>query len=213
MSERDEKILKLIEKLTNTDEKVDEDELTSILTKTYALCRVPPLQDPNVSYSIADFEGVASEAEINLCIMLKLLDSVEFARSKHGQQLSHAFLRYTVVTCLLAACEYWDESYEWSSLEAANVSKKIMNKLCELYGRSSVTELLVNSQGDSSEELNGDNKRSYIIKDTGQDFMKPTLQKLSQMLTKENWRIYPSLKMSYWWILKSIGVSGMPFLY
>ncbi|MPC58524.1 TELO2-interacting protein 2 [Portunus trituberculatus] len=63
MSSRDEKNLKLVEKLSNTNEKLAEDELTSILTKTYDLCRVPPLPDPNVSYNAANFAGVASEAE------------------------------------------------------------------------------------------------------------------------------------------------------
>lgn len=212
MSTRDEKILKLVEKLSITEKKIDEDELTSVLTNTYALCRVPPLQDPNVPYSAADFTGVASEAEINLSIILKLLDCVCCAKNKHGQQLSHAFLRYTVVTCLLAACEYCDESYEWSSPAAANVSQKIMNKLCELHGCSDVTELLVYSQRDSFGKLSGDNNESGIANDTRQDFMKPTLQKLSEMLNKDNWKMYPSLKMSYWWILSRIGVSGMTFL-
>lgn len=209
MSARDEKILKLVEKLTITEKELDEDELTSVLTRTYTLCRVPPLQDPNVPYSVADFAGVASEAEINLSIMLKLLDRVCFAKSKHGQQLSHAFVRYTVVTCFLAACEYCDESYEWSSPAAANVSQKIMNKLCELYGCSAVTELLVYSQRNASGKQRIDDKESCITKDIQQDLMKPTLQRLSEIFNKDNWKIYPSLKMSYWWILNRTGKNDL----
>uniref|UniRef100_A0A0P4WN55 TELO2-interacting protein 2 n=1 Tax=Scylla olivacea TaxID=85551 RepID=A0A0P4WN55_SCYOL len=203
MSSRDEKILELVEKLSNTDKKLDEDELTSILTKTYTLCQVPPLPDPNVPYSAADFAGVASEAEINLSIVLKLLNCVSVARSKHNQQFSHGFVRYIVVTCLLAACEYCDQSYEWSSSEAADVSRKIMNKLCDLCGCGAVTDLL-NPQRNSAETQSCGNK-GFLVKDTSQDFMKSTLQRLSEMLNKSNWRMYPSLKMTYWWILRNTG--------
>ncbi|KAG0722461.1 TELO2-interacting protein 2 [Chionoecetes opilio] len=204
MSASDEKILKLVEKLSITDKKLDEDELTSILTKTYALCRVPALQEPNVPYSASDFQGVASEAEINLSIIWKLVDSVCLAKSRHGQQFSNAFLKYILVTCLLAACEYNDEDYEWSSPAAARTSKKIMGKLSELFDCSNVADL-VHSKGDSSGTQSSDNIENLIGKDNRQDFMKPTLQKLSEMLNKDNWKMYPSLKMSYWWILRNIG--------
>lgn len=211
MSSRDEKNLELVEKLSNTNEKVNEDELTSILTKSYTLCRVPPLPDPNVAYSAANFADVASEAEINLSIVLKLLNYVFVARSKHGQQFSHGFVKYTVVTCFMAACEYCDQSYEWSSPEAADVSRKIMNKLCDLCGCGSVTDLL-NPKRNSAETQNHDNE-SVLVKDSSQDFMKPILQRLSETLNKKNWRMYPSLKMTYWWILRNTSVSGMASSY
>lgn len=195
--------MELVEKLSNTDKKFDEDELTSILTKTYASSRVPPLPDPNVSHSATDFAGVASEAEVNLNIVLKLLNCVSVARNKNSQQFSHGFVRYIVVTCLLAACEYCDQSYEWSSPEAADVSRKIMNKLCDLCGCGAVTDLL-NPQRYATETQSHGNKCD-LVKDTSQDFMKPTLQRLSEMLNKSNWRMYPSLKMTYWWILRNTG--------
>ncbi|XP_045132086.1 TELO2-interacting protein 2-like isoform X2 [Portunus trituberculatus] len=203
MSSRDEKNLKLVEKLSNTNEKLAEDELTSILTKTYDLCRVPPLPDPNVSYNAANFAGVASEAEVSLSIVLKLLNYVTVVKKKHSQQFSQGFVRNIVVSCFLVACEYCDQSYEWSSPEAADVSRKIMNKLCDLCGCGAVTDLL-NSRRDSAETQNHDDKH-VLVKDGSQSFMKSILQRLSEMLNKSNWRMYPSLKMTYWWILRNTG--------
>lgn len=209
MSERDEKLLNLVEKLSNSDKKFGEDELTSMLTKNYTLCRVPPLQDPNVPYTTTDFEGVAREAEINLNLLLKLLKYVRFAKARHSQQFSHVLLKYSFVTCLMAACEYCDGTWEWSSPATASVSKKIMNELCEMFDCSSMEELFANSSKDLSGRQSCDGKETPFSSDSRPDILKAVLQKLSEMFKKDNWRQYPSLKMSYWWILRNIKVSSL----
>lgn len=207
MSARDEKLLKLVEKLSDPGEKFGEDELTSLLTTTYTLCRVPPLQDPNVAYSTANFDGVANEAEVNLSILLKLLNYVRYAKSRHNQQFSHVFLKYLIVTSLMAACEYCDGTWEWSSPGAANMSKNITNELCELYGCNTLPELFANPSRDSSGRHSCGSKETPFRSNSRPDILKDTLQKLSAILKKDNWRQYPSLKMSYWWILRNIEVS------
>lgn len=212
MPERNEKLLKLVEKLSNPDQKIGEDELTSMLMKTYSLCRVPPLQDPNVPYSITDFEGMASEAELNLNILLRLLNYFVFSKSRHNQQFSHVFQKSFIVTCLLAACEYCDESWEWSSPDAANVSKKIMDVLCELYDCNTMPELFANSSRDLSGRESCGSKLA-LGSDSQPNILKATLQKLTDGWNKDNWKQYPSLKMSYYWILRNIGVSSVHVLW
>lgn len=207
MSERDENLLKLLEKLSDPNEKLGEDELTSLLTKTYTLCQVPPLQDPNVSYSSTNFEGVAQEAEVNLSILLKFLNYVRLQKSRQSQQYSHMFLKYLIVTCLLAACEYCEGGWEWSSPAAARVSRKIMDQLCELFGCNTVPELLANSSRDLSGKQDCGSKEAPFASVSRSSILKPVLQKLSDELNKDNWRQHPSMKMSYWWILRNIGVS------
>lgn len=212
MSERDEKLLKLVEKLSDPEEKFEEDELTSVLTKTYALCRVPPLQDPNIPYSTKNFEGAACEGEVNLSILLKLLDYIQFAKSRHSQQFNHVFLKYFFVTCLMAACEYCDGTWEWSSPAAASVSKKIMDKLCELFGCDTMPELFSNSSKNISGGQSCGSKEIPPWNALQPDILKGALQKLSDELNKDNWRQCPSLKMSYCWILWNLRVSRVPLL-
>lgn len=209
MSARDEKLLSLVEKLNDHNEKLSEDELTSLLTKTYTLCRVPPLQDPNIPYSTADFEGIAREAEVNLTIVLKLLGYVKLQNSRNSQRFSHVFLKYLFVTCLMAACEYCDEEWEWSSPGAAHVSKNIINQVCELFDCNTMPELFNTSlPRDSSLRQSSGGKETPLSSDLRSDILKAILQKLSEELKKDNWRQCPSLKMSYWWILRNIRVSG-----
>lgn len=212
MSEREEKLLKLLEKLSNPDEKFGEDELISLLTKTYTLCRVPPLQDPNVPYSTSDFDGVASEAENNLSILLKLLNYIAFSKNRHDQQFSHVFQKSFIVTCLLAACEYCDESWEWSSPAAASVSKKIMDLLCKLHDCNTMQEFFANSR-DLDGRQSCCSKQIPLVNESRPDILKATLQKLIDGWNKDNWKQYPSLKMSYSWILMNIGVSCVHVLW
>lgn len=206
MSARDEKLLRLVEKLNDPNEKLSEDELTSLLTKTYTLCRVPPLQDPNVPYSTADFEGIAREAEVNLTIVLKLLGCVRLQNGRNSQGFSHVFLKYLFVTCLMAACEYCDEEWEWSSPGAASISKNIVSQVCELFDCNTMPELFsANSPRDSSLRQSSCGKETPLGSDLRSEILKAILQKLSEDLRKDNWRQRPSLKMSYWWILRNIG--------
>lgn len=201
----DEKLLNLLEQLNvteTTENKVCEDELTSTISYVVTASRVPPFRKPDMPYTTSDFEGVADNAEIQLSVISRILDSICSAK-KRGQHFSPLFVRNFVVSCFLVASEYSDESWEWSSYKTACKSENVMNKLCEVCNCESVQELLTGMPPDdvdySSIDVKSINERERKV-----NYLKFVLQGLSEILNKNNWKTYPALKMSYWWILQQL---------
>lgn len=204
-SKCNEKLLNLLEQLNVNENKVCEDELTSSINYVVTACRVPPLQEPDMSYTASDFEGVADNAEVQLSVILRILDVVCSAK-KRGQNFSPLFVRNIMVSCFLVASEYSDESWEWSSQKTANKSESVMNKLCEVCNCESVREFLTGMPADIL-----DNHIPYVEstdeRKINTSYLKFVLQRLSEILKKNNWKTFPALKMSYWWILQKLDVS------
>ncbi|KAG7158711.1 TELO2-interacting protein 2-like [Homarus americanus] len=202
-SVQNEKLLDFLESLNITKNQVCEDELTSTVTYVVKACHVPPLQNPNVPYTASDFESVANNAEIQLSVILRILDRI-YSAKKGGQKFSPVFTRNVVVSCFLVACEYIDENWEWGSKKTANTSESVMNKLCEVCNCRSVQTFLTHTSTDTAGRSSTENDMNAVEKEKEVFYLKYILQRLSEMLNKNNWKIYPALKMSYVWILHNI---------
>ncbi|KAK3858170.1 hypothetical protein Pcinc_035626 [Petrolisthes cinctipes] len=182
-----EKILSLIERL-NGNEHISEDELTSFISLTLSDCKVPQLPNADVPYSYEDFDGVGRKAEVQFNIISRILDYIQRER-ENARQFSSTLIRNTLVCCFLAACEYAEEHWEWSDHRTAQVSMKVVEKVCTLHGCCSVKEFLTCKGHQNCGTSTEDGHIKYI------------LQKLSEVLIKSTWRSYPGIKMSYWRIL------------
>ncbi|XP_042875813.1 TELO2-interacting protein 2-like [Penaeus japonicus] len=204
-----EKIITLLERLkTGGTGHISEDELTSILSTTVKSCHVPCREAPeDVPYDAAEFEGVAREAEMHLCVLLQLLDSMKKAK-EGGQRLSPQLLRSVIVGCVSVACEYRDSSWEWSSEPAAKTSIDILGKLCDFCECDSLQALLTGRQlAEESKDENAsdddiDAKRKERNTTITRGYMKFVLEKLTQTLKKTTWKSYPAVKMVYLYLLK-----------
>ncbi|XP_047474565.1 TELO2-interacting protein 2-like isoform X1 [Penaeus chinensis] len=193
----DEKIITLLERLKTSSENINEDELISILSATVKSCHVPCRDAPeDVPYDATEFENVAREAEMHLCILLRLLDSIHKAK-KEGQKFSPQFLKGVIVGCVSVACEYQDSSWEWSNEQAAITSRDILNKLCDICECDNLQILLTGRQvaEDSKEDV--DVKRKETDNEDFKGYMKFVLEKLSESLKKTTWKSYPAVKMVY----------------
>lgn len=196
-----DKLLKLLERLEIHEGQVCEDEVLSTVNSVSEECRVPSLTDPHVPHTTQNFEGVADNAEIHLSVILKILDSIRKAKER-GQKFSPLFTRQIVVQCFLASCEYVCSDWDWSNERTADKCENIMKDLCKLCDCKSVSTLL---NGESS---HANPSEMFHTPESEITYVQPVLQKLSEMLNKSNWKTYPALKMSYWWILQHIDVSS-----
>ncbi|XP_069182953.1 TELO2-interacting protein 2-like [Procambarus clarkii] len=195
-----DKLLNLLERLNISGSQVCEDELTSIITYVIEACRVPPLQNVDLPYTELDFEGVANNAEIQLNVVIQIIQKI-YSVKKQGYHFSHLFIRNAVVNCFLVACEFSDENWEWVNKKAASASKNVMNKLCEVCQCKSVRELL-NGEFTDTSERSYQNSGTSLENEKEISYIKFILQAFSGIFNKNNWKTYPSLKMSYWKILQ-----------
>ncbi|KAK8728458.1 hypothetical protein OTU49_009317, partial [Cherax quadricarinatus] len=196
-------LLNLLEKLNISESQVSEDELSSTITYIIKACRVPPLQNKDVPYTASDFEGVANNAEIQLNVILKIIEKICFAK-RHEQHFTPLFIRNVVVNCLLVACEFIDENWEWCNKITAAASANVITKLCDVCNCKSAQQLLNCSPTETVDKSSHNNGTPVAEKENALYYIKFILQKFSELFNKNNWKLYPSLKMSYWWILQHL---------
>lgn len=201
-TEDSEKIITLLERLKTSSAPISEDELISVLSATVESCHVPCRDAPeDVPYDATEFENVAREAEMHLCILLRLLDSINNAK-KEGQKFSPQFLKCVIVGCVSVACEYWNSSWEWSNEQAAKTSRDILNKLCDLCECNNLQALLTGRQIAEDSEEDADAIRKETNDEVFEGYMKFVLEKLSESLKKSTWKSYPAVKMVYQYMLE-----------